>query len=48
MTRRRWDYFVRYLAGAVPPTEYELKPFSATASVLRSGPDSPDDTTEDF
>jgi hypothetical protein len=26
MTRRRWDYFVRYLAGDVPPNEYELGP----------------------
>jgi dipeptidyl-peptidase-4 len=26
MTRRRWDYFVRYLADAVPPMEYEMKP----------------------
>jgi dipeptidyl aminopeptidase/acylaminoacyl peptidase len=25
MTRRRWDYFVRNLAGANPPKEYELK-----------------------
>jgi dipeptidyl aminopeptidase/acylaminoacyl peptidase len=25
MTRRRWDYFVRYLLGANPPVEYELK-----------------------
>ncbi|MET0752329.1 MAG: DPP IV N-terminal domain-containing protein [Pyrinomonadaceae bacterium] len=25
MTRRRWDYFVRYLMGANPPKEYELK-----------------------
>ncbi len=25
MTRRRWDYFVRYLMGAEPPKEYELK-----------------------
>jgi dipeptidyl aminopeptidase/acylaminoacyl peptidase len=24
MTRRRWDYFVRYLLGAEPPKEYEL------------------------
>jgi Dipeptidyl aminopeptidases/acylaminoacyl-peptidases len=24
--RRRWDYFVRNLMGAVPPKEYELKP----------------------
>jgi dipeptidyl-peptidase-4 len=26
MTRRRWDYFVRYLMGAEPPPNYELKP----------------------
>jgi dipeptidyl aminopeptidase/acylaminoacyl peptidase len=26
MTRRRWDYFVRYLLGAEPPKEYEMKP----------------------
>jgi len=26
MTRRRWDYFVRYLMGAEPPQGYELKP----------------------
>src|ERR1022692_2183722 len=25
MVRRRWDYFVRYLMGAEPPKEYELK-----------------------
>ena len=24
-TRRRWDYFTRYLAGDVPPKEYALK-----------------------
>ena len=24
MTRRRWDYFVRYLAGAEPPENYKL------------------------
>ena len=24
-TRRRWDYFVQYLAGNTPPREYELK-----------------------
>ena len=22
--RRRWDYFVRWLAGGVPPVEYKL------------------------
>jgi dipeptidyl-peptidase-4 len=26
MMRRRWDYFVRYLLGAVPPLQYEMKP----------------------
>jgi dipeptidyl-peptidase-4 len=26
MTRRRWDYFVRYLLSAEPPHEYELQP----------------------
>ena len=26
-TRRRWDYFVRYLAGDAPPKEYALKPW---------------------
>ncbi len=25
MVRRRWDYFVRYLMGAEPPKEYQLK-----------------------
>jgi dipeptidyl aminopeptidase/acylaminoacyl peptidase len=26
MMRRRWDYFVKYLMGAEPPPEYEIKP----------------------
>jgi len=26
MIRRRWDYFVRYLLGAEPPYEFQLKP----------------------
>ena len=25
MTRRRWDYFVRYLMGGEPPKEYEMR-----------------------
>ena len=29
MTRRRWDYFVRYLLGAEPPKNYELRPPAA-------------------
>ncbi|MDE2156041.1 MAG: DPP IV N-terminal domain-containing protein [Xanthomonadaceae bacterium] len=27
ITRRRWDYFVRHLAGDTPPKEYALKPW---------------------
>ncbi len=27
ITRRRWDYFVRYLAGNIPPRHYALKPW---------------------
>jgi dipeptidyl aminopeptidase/acylaminoacyl peptidase len=29
MTRRRWDYFIRYLLGATPPANYELRPPAA-------------------
>jgi dipeptidyl-peptidase-4 len=38
MTRRRWDYFVRYLANNVPPHEYEIKSYAATRAALRMGP----------
>ena len=37
MTRRRWDYFVRYLAGDVPPHEYKMKPYAAAQSALALG-----------
>jgi dipeptidyl-peptidase-4 len=42
MTRRRWDYFVRYLAGDIPPMEYEMKPASVASAVQRNGPEDPD------
>jgi dipeptidyl aminopeptidase/acylaminoacyl peptidase len=48
MTRRRWDYFVRYLAGNLPPPEYEMTSFSAVRAVLRDGPDASDESGEDF
>jgi dipeptidyl aminopeptidase/acylaminoacyl peptidase len=44
MTRRRWDYFVRYLAGDVPPAEYEMKSFSLVLAVTRGGPDTGHDS----
>ena len=33
-TRRRWDYFVRYLAGGVPPAEYQMKPYAEQQAAL--------------
>ena len=39
MARRRWDYFVRYLAGAIPPNEYQMKPYSAVTAAMSMGPD---------
>ncbi|HWZ50643.1 MAG TPA: DPP IV N-terminal domain-containing protein [Granulicella sp.] len=38
MTRRRWDYFVRYLAGATPPQEYQMKPYAAVEAARRNSP----------
>jgi hypothetical protein len=26
MMRRRWDYFVRWLAGDTPPAQYRMQP----------------------
>jgi dipeptidyl aminopeptidase/acylaminoacyl peptidase len=46
MTRRRWDYFVRYLANSVPPPEYEMTPFAATRAALANGPDASVDLDE--
>jgi dipeptidyl-peptidase 4 len=37
-TRRRWDYFVRYLAGGVPPKEYQMTPSARAMAVLSNGP----------
>jgi dipeptidyl-peptidase 4 len=39
MTRRRWDYLVRYLAGDTPPNEYEMKPWAAVTKIMGNGPD---------
>ena len=34
MVRRRWDYFVKWLLGAEPPKEYELKPPETRPAVV--------------
>jgi dipeptidyl-peptidase-4 len=31
MVRRRWDYFVKYLLGAEPPAEYQMRAPVTTA-----------------
>ena len=38
MMRRRWDYFVRYLAGATPPPEYDMKSWESIRAALSDGP----------
>ena len=43
MTRRRWDYFVRNLAGNIPPREYEMKSYASVMAAQRGGPDAADD-----
>ena len=38
MMRRRWDYFVRYLAGGTPPQGYQMTSFAAAQKKI-NGPD---------
>lgn len=38
MTRRRWDYFVKNLAGNTPPKEYQMKPWGQAQAALAGGP----------
>lgn len=38
MMRRRWDYFVRYLAGNTPPDEYQMKPWKEVLEIYRENP----------
>jgi dipeptidyl aminopeptidase/acylaminoacyl peptidase len=42
MTRRRWDYFVKNLAGDVPPHEYEMKSYASIMSAMHGGPSDAD------
>jgi len=46
MTRRRWDYFVKNLAGDIPPHEYEMKSYASVMAAMRGGPDSDDEYDE--
>jgi dipeptidyl-peptidase 4 len=37
MTRKRWDYFVRYLQGGTPPAQYEMTPWPAVLAGAATG-----------
>ena len=43
MTRRRWDYFVKNLAGGVPPVEYTMKDYALTQLAAPFGGPSEDE-----
>jgi dipeptidyl-peptidase 4 len=47
MTRRRWDYFVKNLAGNIPPNEYEMKSAAAVAAAMRMGPSDEGDLNDE-
>jgi len=48
MARRRWDYFVRNLAGNIPPKEYQMKPYSTIQAGMAMGPSDDDQTDQDY
>ena len=37
--RRRWDYFVKYLAGGTPPENYQTKSYAELIRAYMNGPD---------
>jgi dipeptidyl aminopeptidase/acylaminoacyl peptidase len=41
MMRRRWDYFVRYLAGSTPPHEYQMRDYARIVAAF-NGPNAAD------
>ncbi len=44
ITRRRWDYFVKYLAGGVPPAEYKMTTQEeAQRKMAANGPEDDED-----
>ena len=45
MMRRRWDYFVRNLAGGTPPVGYQMKPYAALIQAYYA--DGPADAVQD-
>jgi len=43
MTRRRWDYFIRYLAGQTPPHEYKMKDYAGAMAAMGGPAEAPAD-----
>ena len=48
MARRRWDYFVRNLAGNTPPKEYQMKSYSEIQSRMAMGPSDDNENDQDY
>ena len=46
MMRRRWDYFVKNLAGGVPPAQYQMKSFEETQRMIFAGGGPSDDEAD--
>lgn len=46
MTRRRWDYFIRYLAGNTPPHEYKMTDYALTQRALSGAGPADEDWSE--
>jgi hypothetical protein len=38
MMRRRWDFFVRYLRGDIPPAQYQMKLTDEVGRIMSAGP----------
>jgi dipeptidyl-peptidase-4 len=48
MMRRRWDYFVRNLAGATPPLNYQMRNPADIARIAAEGPSASGPSAGDF
>jgi dipeptidyl aminopeptidase/acylaminoacyl peptidase len=48
MTRRRWDYFVRYLDGSTPPLNYQMRSPAEIARIAIEGPFASGPSAGDF
>ena len=40
--KRRWDYFVRYLAGGLPPTDFQPKSYAEMIKLMYANGPAPE------